>query len=80
MIENDIMKLEILATLQVQDTLLVTGKLISSDLYDRVKPITHFTCIETGGRWKLTAIPFKRLSEQIRAIGLEHVEGIKNLK
>jgi len=80
MIERGRMKLEILATLTVQDTILVTGKLLSNDLFERGKPIIYFTCVETGGRWKLTAIPFTEPNEQVRSIGLEHVEGSKNLE
>jgi hypothetical protein len=76
-------ELKILSTLLVKDTMMIVGKLVSGDIYGRGESLTCFTCTETGGRWELAAMGFpteKELKDNLRSIGVEHVEGSRELE
>jgi hypothetical protein len=76
-------ELKILSTLLVKDTMMIVGKLVSGDIYGRGESLTCFTCTETGGRWELVALGFpteKEWKDNLRSIGVEHVEGNKELE
>jgi hypothetical protein len=62
---------------------LIAGKLITGDIYGKGEVITNIRCIETSSRWKLAAIGFdspKGKKEGVRLIGIEHIEGSKDLE
>lgn len=75
--------LKILAMLPVGDMVMVTGKLISGDVYETEEDVSNFSCLETGGRWKLAALGFRtprEMNENVRLIGFEYIEGSKDLE
>ena len=83
MSEEEKTEVKILSTLLVENTMIIVGSLISGDIYGRGESLTHFTCLETRGRWELTAMGFpteKEWKENLRSFGLEYVEGSKELE
>lgn len=77
------LELKILGMLPVDDMVLITGKLITGDIYGIGKKISDFRCIATDGRWELAGIGFgspKGQKEGIRLIGIEHIKGSKDLE
>jgi len=77
------LELKILGMLPVDDMVLITGKLITGDVYGIGKDVPDFRCIETGGRWEWVGLGFdspKGQEEGIRLIGIEHSEGSKDLQ
>jgi hypothetical protein len=72
-------EMKIQAVLQQENLLLVSGHMVSGDVYDEI----YLTCQETGGKWEMNAraFPSREDSESgFRLIVLEHVEGSKNLE
>jgi hypothetical protein len=81
--ETEKTELKILSTLLVKDTMMIVGKLVSGEIYGMGESLTFFTCAETGGRWEMAAMGFpteKELKDNLRSIGIEHVEGSKELE
>jgi hypothetical protein len=81
--EQSNVELKILSTLLVKDTMMIVGKLVLGDIYGRDESLTCFICTETGGRWELVAMGFpteKEWKDNLRSIGVEHVEGSKELE
>lgn len=72
-------EMKILGVMSKDDLFLVSGKMISGDVYDEI----YFTCVETGGIWRLDAraLPTgKGYEEGFRMIGLIHVKNSKILE
>ena len=76
-------ELEILNIQAVTGMVMLLGKLLTGDIYGMGDEINNFRCIETGGRWKMAALGFltpKERKEDTRFIGIEHIDGSKDLE
>ena len=69
-------EMKILAVLQQENLILVSGKMVSGDVYGE----RYLSCLETGGKWEVNAKAFSNFENGVRLIGLEHVEGSNDLK
>jgi hypothetical protein len=73
-------ELKILRTLLKGDPILVSGKLVSGDVYGKNK---YFSCVETGGKWKLVGVGLVNLETDekgVRLFEIKYVEGSKSLE
>ncbi len=72
-------EMKILSIVPTKNDVLVAGKMVAGDVYDEI----YFTCVETGGTWRLNArglASSKGYEKGFRTIGLLHVQGSSSLE
>lgn len=78
--ENLKTEFKILRILLRGDPILVSGKLVSGDVYGKN---IYFSCIETGGKWKSVGVGlanFETDEKGIRLFEIKYIEGSMSLE